>query len=43
MIVDLVLLKAEIKDDVFCHSMDMRNCYDLDRGDVVEFEGEKTD
>jgi CspA family cold shock protein len=28
---------------VFCHSRDIRNCYDLDRGDVVEFEIEKTD
>jgi CspA family cold shock protein len=33
----------EINYDVFCHSMDVRNCYDLDRGDVVEFEVEKTD
>jgi len=33
----------EIKNDVFCHSIDVHNCYDLDRGDVVEFEVEKTD
>lgn len=33
----------EINRDVFCHSMDVRNCYDLDRGDVVEFEIEKTE
>jgi len=32
----------EVKKDVFCHSRDVRNCYDLDRGDVVEFDIEKT-
>ena len=30
------------KQDVFCHSRDVRNCYDLDRGDQVEFEIENT-
>ena len=30
------------KRDVFCHSRDVRNCYDLDRGDRVEFEIENT-
>ena len=34
---------GEIDVDVFCHSMDVRNCYDLDRGEVVEFEIEKTE
>jgi CspA family cold shock protein len=33
----------DINSDVFCHSMDVRNCYDLDRGDVVEFDIEKTE
>ena len=33
----------ETKKSIFCHSRDVRNCYDLDRGDVVEFEVEKTD
>jgi cold shock CspA family protein len=28
--------------EIFCHSRDVRNCYDLDRGDIVEFEIEKT-
>ena len=31
------------KKDIFCHSRDVRNCYDLDRGDIVDFEIEKTD
>ena len=31
------------KRDIFCHSRDVMNCYDLDKGDVVEFEVEKTD
>ena len=31
------------KKDIFCHSRDVRNCYDLDMGDVVDFEIEKTD
>ena len=33
----------ESKKDIFCHSRDVRNCYDLDGGDFVEFEVEKTD
>jgi cold shock CspA family protein len=32
-----------IKNDVFCHSRDVRNCYDLDKGDLVEFEIKETD
>ena len=32
----------DMKKDVFCHSRDVRNCYDLDRGDLVEFEVETT-
>lgn len=35
-------IKSESKKDIFCHSRDIRNCYDLDRGDVVEFEIEET-
>ncbi|MCW4013331.1 MAG: cold shock domain-containing protein [Candidatus Bathyarchaeota archaeon] len=31
------------KKDIFCHSRDVKNCYDLDMGDIVEFELEKTD
>jgi len=30
-------------DDIFCHSTDVRNVYDLDRGDEVEFDVEETD
>lgn len=30
------------KKDIFCHSRDIKNCYDLDKGDMVEFEIEKT-
>lgn len=36
-------IKSENMKDVFCHSRDVRNCYDLDRGDVVEFDIEKTE
>ncbi len=32
----------ESKKDIFCHSRDIKNCYDLDKGDMVEFEIEKT-
>jgi cold shock CspA family protein len=32
-----------IKKDIFCHSRDVRNCYDLDRGDVVDFNLKKTE
>ena len=31
------------KKDIFCHSRDVRNCYDLDKGDIVDFEIEKTE
>lgn len=34
---------SKAKRDIFCHSRDVKNCYDLDKGDVVEFEVEKTD
>ena len=30
------------KKDVFCHSFDVKGAYDLDPGDRVEFEIEKT-
>jgi cold shock CspA family protein len=30
------------KRDIFCHSRDIKNCYDLDKGDMVEFEIKKT-
>ena len=30
------------RKDIFCHSRDIKNCYDLDKGDKVEFEIEKT-
>jgi CspA family cold shock protein len=33
---------TEVKKDIFCHSRDVNNCYDLDKGDIVEFEMEKT-
>ncbi|TFH18336.1 cold shock domain-containing protein [Candidatus Bathyarchaeota archaeon] len=35
-------IAAESRKDIFCHSRDVQNCYDLDKGDVVEFEIEKT-
>ena len=36
-------IKSEgIKNDIFCHCREVRNCYDLDKGDTVEFEIEKT-
>jgi CspA family cold shock protein len=36
------LKSKNLSEDVFCHSVDVINCYDLDKGDVVEFEVEKT-
>ena len=33
----------ESRKDIFCHSRDVKNCYDLDTGDIVDFEIEKTD
>jgi CspA family cold shock protein len=30
-------------NDIFCHTTDVKNVYDLDRGDEVEFEVEETD
>ena len=33
----------ESKRDIFCHSRDIKNCYDIDRGDMVEFELEQTE
>jgi CspA family cold shock protein len=34
---------SDSNKDIFCHCRDVKNCYDLDRGDMVEFEIEKTD
>jgi CspA family cold shock protein len=33
----------KLKKDIFCHSRDVKNCYDLDKGDIVEFEIKETE
>ena len=36
-------MTKDSRKDIFCHSRDVKNCYDLERGDIVEFEVETTD